>query len=276
MAEITAEELEHLYTIIRTYTFFFLIFDLVFFFALVGVIMLLIRFLKSKRKFRISTDYLRYTIRGQEKERARIARELHDTIAQDLRYCRSLAEKISEPHVRDELSEILEKSVTEVRSMSYNLAPPDVTRNALVANIMNLCQNFKEHSGIDFRMVALEKTDTSFLSEEENLNLYRIVQESLNNILKHAEASEVSILLRNEIGSEEKGLYIFISDDGIGFDTRKNYSSGTNHFGLVGMKQRAEFINAKLEITSEFGEGSQIKLVKYRQSPDIKEGVINF
>ena len=58
--------------------------------------------------------------------------------------------------------------------------------------------------------------------------------------------------------------------------TRKNYSSGTNHFGLVGMKQRAEFINAKLEITSEFGEGSQIKLVKYRQSPDIKEGVINF
>ena len=276
MAEISAEELEHLYSILQAYTVFFMIFDFVFFFVVVGVVILLIRFLKSRRKLRISGNYLRYTIRGQEKERARIARDLHDTVAQDLRYCRSLAEKIPEKQLKDELFEILDKSVTEVRSMSYNLAPPDVTRNDLVANVMNLCQNFKEHSGVDFRMVAPEKVDTTFLSEEENLNMYRIVQESLNNILKHAEASEVSVLLRNEIGTEERGLYIFISDDGVGFDSRKNYSQGTSHFGLVGMRQRAEFINAKLEITSEPGEGTQIKLVKLRQRPTVKEGTIRF
>lgn len=269
-------EIERLQGIVRSYALFFLVLDVLFFVLVVIIVLVSIKFLKSKRKLSASGAYLRYTIRGQEEERSRIARELHDTVAQDLRYCRSLAEKITDETLKSGLSDLLDKSLDEVRSMSYNLAPPDVTKNDLAANIMNLCQNFKEHSGIDFRMVSPEKVDASFLSEEENLNVYRIVQESLNNILKHAEASEVSVLIRNEIGAEERGLYIFITDDGIGFNTRKDYSSGTSHFGLVGMKQRAEFINAKLEISSEPGEGSQIKLVKYREAPAVKAGVIKF
>ncbi len=259
-------EIERLQGILRNYATFFLIFDTVFIALLLGIIMISIRFLKSKRSLHASGNYLRYTIRGQEEERARIARDLHDTVAQDLRYCRSLVNKITEPELQKSLSEILEKSVTEVRSMSYNLAPPDVTKNDIAANIMNLCQNFKQYSGTDFRMVAPEKIDTSFLTGEENLNLYRIVQESLTNISKHAHASEVTVMMRNEIGSEEKGLYIFITDDGVGFDTQKNYASGFNHFGLVGMKQRADFIDAKLEINSEYGEGSQITIVKLNKN----------
>lgn len=272
----TVEEIEHLRGIVHTYTLFFIIFDVIFFLAVFCGVMLLITYLKSKNKLKVSGDYLRYTISGQEEERARIACELHDTVAQDLRYCRSLASQIEEKTLKETISRILEKSVSDVRSMSYNLAPPDVTKNDLAANLMNLCQNFQEQSQIEFRMVTPGNVNTDFLTKEENFNIYRIVQESLINVLKHAKATEVTVLLRNEIGVEEKGIYIFITDDGRGFDFRKNYASGTKHFGLVGMKQRSELIGAKLEISSEIGAGSQIKLVKLSRSPSVNECVIKF
>ena len=256
------EYIDYLLGIIHNYTIFFLIFDIVFFVAILLVLIFLIKFLKSKEKIRASGDYLRYTIRGMEEERARIARELHDTVAQDLRYCKSLSEKIEENSVKSHVVEILDKSITEVRSMSYNLAPPDITKNDLSANIMNLCKTFSDFAKIEIRYTVPDGLDTHFLSHDDNLNLYRIVQESLNNIHKHACASEVTVLLRNQMRNEEKGLYIFISDDGLGFDTKKSYFSGTRHFGLVGMKQRAELIGAKISITSEADVGTQVSIIK--------------
>ncbi len=263
--ENSAAEIEELQAIIHNYTVFFLVFDVVFFVGLVFSVILLIQYLKSKKELRTSGDYLRYTIRGQEEERGRIARELHDTIAQDLRYCRSIAEEIKDSALRSDITGLLSKSLSDVRSMSYNLAPPDVTKNNLSANVMNLCQIFQQQTGIEFRLVATEELNTDFLTREENFNLYRIVQESLINVMKHAQASEVTVLMRNEIGDEEKGLYIFVTDDGIGFDENFDYTFGISHFGLVGMKQRADLIGARLEITSEPGEGSQVSVVKLCQ-----------
>ena len=263
-------EIQRLHGIIHSYTVFFIIFDIVFFAIILGAVGLLIRYLKSQERLRSSGDYLRYIIRGQEEERARVARELHDTVAQDLRYCRSLSEKIhdkKDPELGPSISSLLEKTLSQVRSMSYNLAPPDVIRNDITANVMNLSQNFKEHSDIEFRLTMPEKIDTSFLSEEDNLNIYRIVQEALTNILKHAQASEVTILLRNANEGELEGIYIFISDDGIGFEVSElGEARGTDgsHLGLVGMRERADFIGAKLEIDSHPDEGTQITLIKQK------------
>ena len=266
--ENASQEIEKLQNIIHQYTSFFIIFDLVFFVTIIVIIVFAIQVLKSRKRLKNSSRYLRYTIKGQEEERARIARELHDTIAQDLRYCRSLSEKIDDKNdekLGETISKLLEQSLSQVRNMSYNLAPPDVIRNDIAANVMNLSQNFKDHSNIEFRLTMPEKIDTDFLSEEENLNLYRIVQESLTNIHKHAEASEVTILLRNANEGEPDGLYIFISDDGIGFNVSENDESrGTDgkHLGIVGMRERADFIGAKLEIDSHPGEGTQITIIK--------------
>lgn len=266
--ENAAQEIEKLQNIIHQYTSFFIIFDLVFFVTIIVIIVFAIQVLKSRKRLKNSSRYLRYTIKGQEEERARIARELHDTIAQDLRYCRSLSEKIDDKNdekLGETISKLLEQSLSQVRNMSYNLAPPDVIRNDIAANVMNLSQNFKDHLNIEFRLTMPEKIDTDFLSEEENLNLYRIVQESLTNIHKHAEASEVTILLRNANEGEPDGLYIFISDDGIGFNVSENDESrGTDgkHLGIVGMRERADFIGAKLEIDSHPGEGTQITIIK--------------
>ena len=264
------QEIEKLQNIIQQYTTFFIIFDIVFFITIILIIIFAIQVLKSRRKLRSSNRYLRFTIKGQEEERARIARELHDTVAQDLRYCRNLSEKIddkNDPMLGKKLSNMLEKSLSYVRSMSYNLAPPDVIRNDIAANVMNLAQNFKELADVEIRFTMPEKLDTDFLSEEENLNLYRIIQESLMNIRKHAEASEVTVLLRNANGDEPQGLYIFISDDGKGFDVDKySESRGADgsHFGIVGMKERSDFIRAKLDIDSHPGEGTQISIVKLK------------
>lgn len=262
------QEINRLQSIIHQYTSFFIIFDIVFFIAIVAIILFAIQVLKSKKQLKNSNRYLRYTIKGQEEERARIARELHDTIAQDLRYCRNLSDKLQDQY-GSQISELLEKSLSHVRNMSYNLAPPDVIRNDITANLLNLAQNFKEHSECEFRLTMPDILDSSFLTEEDNLNLYRIVQESLMNIIKHAEASEVTLLVRNANGDEAEGLYIFICDDGKGFDineTAKSRGNDGKHLGLVGMIERSDFIGAKLTIDSHPGEGTQITIIKLKKT----------
>ncbi len=261
----TAEEqIAKLEAILHEYTTYFLAFDIAFFVLLVVGVILVTRFLLSRKKLNASNEYLLYTIHGQEEERARIARELHDTVAQDLRYCKNLLEQKTEQknpaENLEKISDLLKKSLLQVRSMSYNLAPPDITKNDFSTLIVNLCNEFKEKGGPDFRISILDGTESDFLNEDERLNLYRIVQESFTNVLKHAQASEVVVMIRNENENEEKGLYVFISDDGKGFEREKVDSK--NHFGLKGMEKRADLIGAKLAVHSSLGDGTQISIFK--------------
>ena len=109
--------------ILHNYTTIFLVFDAVFFAMLSADVLLLIRFAKSKKRLQESNEYLMFTIQGQEEERGRIARELHDTVAQNLRYCKSLCEKADASENISQIEDFLSKSLLQVRSMSYNLAP---------------------------------------------------------------------------------------------------------------------------------------------------------
>ena len=260
--ESSVQEIGRLQNILNTYNRFFGILYGIIFLIVIILIIFTVMIIKSRRSLRNSNAYLRFTIKGQEEERARIARELHDTVAQDLRYCRSLSEKFSGEDGK-QLSELLEKTLSSVRNMSYNLAPPDVIKNDLAANVLNLAQNFRERSNVEFRLTFPDQLESGFLSEEQNLNLYRIIQEALSNVIKHAEASEVTLLVRNENGDEPKGIYIFICDDGKGFDPQQVSARSTDgkHFGIVGMTERAELIGAKLEIDSHDGEGTQITVI---------------
>ena len=258
-----AEKIAELESIIQNYTIFFLIFDIVFFALLVFGIVLAIRFIKSRKHLKDSNEFLLYTIHGQEEERERIARELHDTIAQNLRYCKSLCESNSLKDLK-KLSDVLSKSLVEVRSMSYNLSPPDITKNDFLFCIKNLCEEFNEIRNFSIRLSIIENTDAAFLSKDEILNLYRIVQEALTNIMKHAKADEAVIMIRNNNEDEAEGLYIYISDDGLGFDT-ENIDS-RKHYGIQGMKKRASLIGAALNITSTPGEGTQISIIKTKMA----------
>ena len=246
--------------ILKSYTTIFIIFDIVFFSMIFIFIILLIHYIKSRKNIRDSNEYLMYTIKGQEEERERIARELHDTVAQNIRWCKSLCEKSDAKDKLSQIEEYLSKSLSQVRSISYNLAPPDITKNDFLLCIKNLCEEFTENSSAGIRLSILENTTASFLNRDEILNLYRIVQEALSNISKHAQADEIVILIRNQAGSEEKGLYIFISDDGKGFDVEK--VDAKKHFGLKGMKKRADLIGAELSVVSKKDYGTQVKIFK--------------
>lgn len=267
-------EIESLDLIIRRYVSFFIIFDLFAFLIVVFTVVLAIRYLKSSRKLENTNRYLSLTIKGQEEERSRIAQELHDTVAQDLRYALKLLKGKSESENahRNESVNVIEKSLVQLRFLSENLVPPDITKNDLCINILNLCQSLKcrsaeiseKEAALDIRFVKSENVDTSFLTEDENLNLFRIVQESLVNVLKHSSASEATVLVRNEAGNERKGVYIFITDDGKGFAPKRleEKSPETNHLGLSGIKKRAELIGAEVRIDSAENEGTQISVVK--------------
>lgn len=255
-----AEKIAELESIIQNYTIFFLIFDIVFFALMIFGVVLAIRFIKSRKHLKDSNEFLLYTIHGQEEERERIARELHDTIAQNLRYCKSLCEENCSAKDLKKLSEFLSKSLVEVRAMSYNLSPPDITKNDFLFCIRNLCEEFNDARNFSIRLSIIENTDASFLSKDEILNLYRIVQEALTNIIKHAKAEEAVIMIRNNNEEETEGLYIYISDDGLGFVT-ENIDS-RKHYGIQGMKKRADLIGATLNIDSIPGEGTQISIIK--------------
>lgn len=164
-------DLEH---IIQNYITFFIVFDILFLILIFVSVLLLIRFLKSKKNLKDSNEYLLYTIHGQEEERSRIARELHDTVAQDLRYCRNLLEKKDAEKNIPEAVQILEKSLSEIRLISYNLSPADITRKDLKANLANLCASMTQTSNVKFKISIPDETDTSFLDENDILNLYRI------------------------------------------------------------------------------------------------------
>ncbi len=255
-----AQELSELEAILHNYTLFFLVFDVIIFFGVLFVIALVIRFIKSKKNLENSSEYLLHIIHAQEEERARIARELHDTVAQNLRYCKNLSQKKDAAQNLGEISSILEKSLLQVRNMSYNLAPPDITKTDFLQSLKNLCAEMAEKSEVNFRISILDGTDSSFLCEDAILNLYRIAQEAFTNVVKHAEASEVVTLVRNESGGEEKGLYIFISDDGKGFETENRLDNDEKHFGLRGMKQRSRLVGASFSVQSEKEEGTQITI----------------
>lgn len=254
--------------IIHSFTRFFIFIDIVVIAAIVFSVILGIKLLKSKKKLRDSNEYLRYTVAGQEAERARIARELHDTIAQDIRYCKEL----SEHHPNDaQIPALLAQSITQIRALCADLAPPDITRNDLAANVLNLCALLQKQAEaasnqkIDMHITMDKHLDTAFLTEEDNLNLYRIVQETLTNIARHANASEVSVLLRNENEDEKPGLYIFVTDDGKGFDAE---TAGQNDsgFGLSGMRQRAALIDAEITIDSSEETGTQVAIKKLKET----------
>ena len=143
-----AHEVAELEAIVHSYTQFFLVIDV----ALPVIALLLvlagIKFTASKKKLKESSEYLSYTIRGQEEERSRISRELHDTIAQDMRYALSLAER-KDAHLHlAEIASLLKGSLLEVRTLSYNLAPPDITKDDLIENLRDLCAEYNGKGGV--------------------------------------------------------------------------------------------------------------------------------
>lgn len=183
---------------------------------------------------------------GQENERARIARDLHDSLGGML----STA-KLNIQNNPEKAAELLDKATQEIRMIAQNLQPLAFKEMGLVKAVRDLIylhQQEGESPKITFQHYEVPEN----LEEKTALHFYRIIQEALHNALKHADASEVLI----QINGEPNGLSLMIEDDGTGFDTTEKKEGN----GLKNFKKRAEFLKA--ELTIESGEtGTMVYLV---------------
>ena len=209
------------------------------------------------------SDLLRRLVSSQEMERRRIARDLHDQLGQRLTALRlkiaSLKQATSEmdgiSSRVERLQEIAEKLDSEVSFLAWELRPSALDDLGMTDAIGAFVSEWSRHYDIsaDFRSGMLLDAR---LSRETETHLYRITQEALNNIAKHAFANHVSVLLE----SREQNLILIIEDDGRGFDPAKlgkPRESGRG-LGLLGMQERASLIGGDVEIESAPDNGTTI------------------
>jgi two-component system, NarL family, sensor histidine kinase DevS len=205
---------------------------------------------------RIAQDSLRRVVEAQELERRRLARELHDETGQALTSIllglKALEERTADPASRaatEDLRELVVSTLQDVRRLAVELRPSALDDFGLVAALERLTASFTEQTGIsvDFQTALADER----LPEEVETALYRIVQESLTNVVKHARARRVSILLARKGGT----VKAVVEDDGQGFDTVEQTGDG---YGLVGMRERLALLGGRLEVESGRDGGTTI------------------
>jgi two-component system, NarL family, sensor histidine kinase DevS len=205
---------------------------------------------------RIARDSLRRVVEGQELERRRLARELHDETGQALTSIllglKALEERSKDPASRaatEELRELVVSTLQDVRRLAVELRPSALDDFGLVAALERLAESFAEQTGIsvDFQTALAGER----LPEEVETALYRIVQESLTNVVKHAQARRVSILLARKDGA----VKAVVEDDGQGFDPAEQTDDG---YGLMGMRERLALLGGRLEVESGHDGGTTI------------------
>ena len=205
---------------------------------------------------RIAQDALRRVVEAQELERRRLARELHDETGQALTSIllglKALEERTGDEASRaatEELRGLVVSTLQDVRRLAVELRPTALDDFGLVAALERLTASFAEQTGIsvDFQTALADER----LPEEVETALYRIVQESLTNVVKHARARRVSILLARKEGS----VKAVVEDDGRGFDPAEQAGDG---FGLVGMSERLALLGGRLEVESDADAGTTI------------------
>jgi signal transduction histidine kinase len=201
---------------------------------------------------RVARDALRRVVAAQELERQRLARELHDETGQALTSILlglKQLEGAGSPESVAALRELVVATLQDVRKLAVELRPKVLDDFGLVPALERLTQGFVEHTGI---AVDLEASSlTGRLPREVETAIYRIVQESLTNVVKHARAERVSILLTRANGR----IKAVIEDDGTGFDPSAIDGGG---IGLVGMRERIELLDGTLMVESSATSGTTV------------------
>ncbi len=194
-------------------------------------------------------------------ERSRLARELHDAVTQTLFSTTLTAEVLPKIFEKNpvagyqklsELRDLTRGALAEMRTLLMELRPEALADADLQDLLQHLTNAFIARARIPIELNINGKSD---LPVDVKIGFYRIAQESLNNISKHADAENVIISLN----AQEKQVELVVEDDGIGFDTQT--SSGTDHYGLRIMKERAAEIGAAISISSKVNQGTKIHLI---------------
>lgn len=200
----------------------------------------------------------------QEQERKEIAAEIHDTITQALTgigynavLCQEIANK-DKNRLDSELNRLVDKvneALKQSRQISHNLRPPLLDDMGILPALKSLIHNFNKTVGCEIRYSFPPKLS---VNQEIGVSLFRILQEVLQNIKKHARATQISVSLKID---DTQTLYLKVDDNGQGFNlSRKKTATKNPELGLRIMQERAEDLGGKLSITSRLGRGCHIIL----------------
>jgi len=207
---------------------------------------------RNKKQYEITEA----VIRAQEKERTEIGSELHDNVNQILAgsllylgLARSGGPSASDFLVESE--KLVNAAIYEVRSLSHTLIPPHLAESDLGTAVNNML-NITAVSGLQIHE-DFSNLDESLVSQKLKLTIYRITQEQVNNILKHAGAKNLYVT----ISTKNNLVQLIIKDDGVGFDSNKK-SKGV---GLMNIKTRASMFESKVDIRSSPGKGCELNIV---------------
>ena len=207
----------------------------------------------------------RKVLMAQEEERARVSRDLHDELGQILTALRleiswlrkKACASVAAPEVGqacDSAVEMVEKAAEELRHICKGLRPPLLDDLGLEPALRLLVEDFEERSGLDIGFKSHMDDGVQAVPSEVGLCTYRILQESLNNITRHAAARHVNIII-SDSGEE---LVLSVYDDGSGFDpSTRDARKGS---GIAGMRERAYLVNGSLHLRTEPHQGTRVTL----------------
>ena len=230
--------------------------------AVIGIAVFTIRgrIAQLKNKQAEREAFSRRLIESQEGERKRIAAELHDSLGQNLLIVKNWAliglNTLEEDNpAREHLTEISETTslaLDEVREIASNLRPYQLERLGLTNAIEQMVSHVKNSSDIEF-ITEIDNID-GLLSKESEINLYRVVQECVNNILKHSAATSAWLLIKRTASGAE----ITCRDNGRGFDPEASARKGGT--GLIGMAERVRMLGGRYTMETAAGKGATIRV----------------
>lgn len=208
-------------------------------------------------------DYIGAITAAQEEERLRLARELHDDTIQAVIALKQRVQ-IAQRTVKDqtslrtlnELETLAEQTVEDLRRLTRALRPIYLEDLGLVTALEMLARETSENNLLN---VHFQKTgDENRLAPEVELALYRIAQEALSNILRHANATQAFL----QISFDDHEVKLEVRDDGVGFEMPKSPTdfAPSGHFGLLGIRERTDLIGGRLEVQSEAGQGTRLSV----------------
>jgi two-component system, NarL family, sensor kinase len=220
---------------------------------------------KLKQKQRLGAELLRQQelrnraiIEAEEKERRRIARDLHDGIGQLLSAAKlnlsslesGVKQNMASPEMIKNAIDLVDDSVREVRSVSHNMMPGALIKSGLATAVGDLVSKISDTRDLKVNLEIIDFTER--LEETKEIVLYRVIQELLNNAIKHSGASEINL----QIVKHETELSIMLEDNGKGFDT--SILNSEKGMGLNNIISRISFLNGQVDFDSAPGKGTTV------------------
>ncbi|MFQ5789458.1 MAG: HAMP domain-containing protein [Acidobacteriota bacterium] len=213
----------------------------------------------DKEKARFSL--IEKIIQTQEEERKRVSRELHDELGQSLLALLLMIQSGNEgqemaPNLIDEAEKKIGQLIDEVRRLAHGMRPPILDDYGLDFALARLVEEVSNYYGLAIDYQYICQSGLGRLPNRVEVSLYRIAQEAIANIVRHAHAEQASVVVLQR----RKDAVLLVEDDGCGFDPKLIHSKDGNHLGLTGMQERAALLGGSCAVESVPGNGTAVKV----------------